>query len=51
MKMSIYDVIDKVKSIDKEIANVELAMCENGDKASELLAEYRDMILMKVVDI
>lgn len=51
MKMRIRDVIEKIKSIDKEIANVELAMCENGDKASDLLAEYRDMILMKVVDI
>lgn len=51
MKMTIADIIDKVKAINKEIANVELAMCENGDEASNLLAEYRDKILMTVVDI
>lgn len=51
MKMSIYDILKKVDEITEEIGNVELSMGQNGDKASELLAEYRDMILMKVVDI
>lgn len=51
MKMSIYDVIEKVKEINAEIKRVELAMGDEGDNASELLAEYRDKILMTVVDI
>lgn len=51
MKMSIHNIIETVKEINEEIRHVELVMGDEGDHASNLLAEYRDKILMTVVDI